>query len=58
MILKNLSFTITPGHTKIFLGASGAGKSTVLKLILGLLQAGCGAIWVKGQRVDQLSEPR
>ena len=38
VILKNLSFTIRQGHTKIFLGASGAGKSTILKLILGLLK--------------------
>ena len=56
VILKDLDFTIRQGHTKIFLGASGAGKSTVLKLILGLLKPDRGAIWVKGQRVDQLSE--
>ncbi len=56
VILKNLSFTIRQGHTKIFLGASGAGKSTVLKLILGLLKPDGGAIWVKGQRVDEMSE--
>jgi len=56
VILKNLSFTIRQGHTKIFLGASGAGKSTILKLILGLLKPDAGAIWVKGERVDQFSE--
>jgi len=56
VILKNLSFTIRQGHTKIFLGASGAGKSTILKLILGLLKPDRGTIWVKGQQVDQLSE--
>jgi len=56
VILKNLSFTIRQGHTKIFLGASGAGKSTILKLILGLLKPDAGAIWVMGERVDQLSE--
>jgi phospholipid/cholesterol/gamma-HCH transport system ATP-binding protein len=56
VILKNLSFTIRQGHTKIFLGASGAGKSTILKLILGLLKPDAGEIWVKGRRVDQLSE--
>ena len=56
VILKNLSFTIRQGHTKIFLGASGAGKSTILKLILGLLKPDAGAIWVKGERVDQLTE--
>jgi phospholipid/cholesterol/gamma-HCH transport system ATP-binding protein len=56
VILRNLNFTIRQGHTKIFLGASGAGKSTILKLILGLLKPDAGAIWVKGQRVDQLTE--
>jgi phospholipid/cholesterol/gamma-HCH transport system ATP-binding protein len=56
VILKDLDFTIRQGHTKIFLGASGAGKSTILKLILGLLKPDRGAIWVKGQRVDQLTE--
>jgi len=56
VILKDLSFTIEPGHTKIFLGASGAGKSTILKLILGLLKPDRGEIHVMGQRVDQMSE--
>ena len=56
VILKDLDFTIRQGHTKIFLGASGAGKSTILKLILGLLKPDAGAIWVKGERVDQFSE--
>ena len=56
VILKNLSFTIRQGHTKIFLGASGAGKSTILKLILGLLKPDAGEIWVKGERVDQFTE--
>jgi phospholipid/cholesterol/gamma-HCH transport system ATP-binding protein len=56
VILKNLTFTIRQGHTKIFLGASGAGKSTILKLILGLLKPDAGEIWVKGRRVDQLPE--
>ena len=56
VILRDLSFTIRQGHTKIFLGASGAGKSTILKLILGLLKPDAGAVWVKNRRVDQLSE--
>jgi phospholipid/cholesterol/gamma-HCH transport system ATP-binding protein len=56
VILKDLSFTIRQGHTKIFLGASGAGKSTILKLILGLLKPDRGAIWVKGERVDEFTE--
>jgi phospholipid/cholesterol/gamma-HCH transport system ATP-binding protein len=57
VILREVSFTLITGHTKIFLGASGAGKSTILKLILGLLRPDSGVIWVNGERVDQLLEP-
>ena len=32
VILRDVSFTLQTGHTKIFLGASGAGKSTILRL--------------------------
>lgn len=56
VILKDVSFTVRAGHTKIFLGASGAGKSTILKLMLGLLKPDSGKIWVLGHRVDELSE--
>lgn len=56
VILQDVTFTVQKGHTKIFLGASGAGKSTILKLILGLLKPDSGRIWVLGQRVDELSE--
>jgi phospholipid/cholesterol/gamma-HCH transport system ATP-binding protein len=56
VILRDVTFAVQKGHTKIFLGASGAGKSTILKLILGLLKPDSGTIWVLGQRVDQLSE--
>ena len=56
VILKEVSFTLISGHTKIILGASGAGKSTILKLITGLLKPDGGIIWVNGERVDQLTE--
>ena len=56
VILHDISFTLIKGHTKIFLGASGAGKSTILKLILGLLKPDSGIIWVNGERVDLLTE--
>jgi phospholipid/cholesterol/gamma-HCH transport system ATP-binding protein len=56
IILREVSFTLLTGHTKIFLGASGAGKSTILKLILGLLRPDGGVIWVNGERVDQMKE--
>jgi phospholipid/cholesterol/gamma-HCH transport system ATP-binding protein len=56
VILRDISFTLIKGHTKIFLGASGAGKSTILKLILGLLKPDAGVIWVNGERVDEMTE--
>ncbi len=56
VVLKDVSFTLIKGHTKIILGASGSGKSTSLKIITGLLKADAGVVWVNGQRVDQLSE--
>jgi phospholipid/cholesterol/gamma-HCH transport system ATP-binding protein len=56
VILRDVSFTLLTGHTKIFLGASGAGKSTILKLIVGLLKPDSGVIWVNGERVDQMNE--
>ena len=56
VVLKDVSFTLIKGHTKIILGASGSGISTTLKIITGLLRADSGVVWVNGQRVDQLSE--
>ena len=55
-ILRDVSFTLQTGHTKIFLGASGAGKSTILRLILGLLKPDKGLIVVNGERVDDMTE--
>jgi len=56
VILRDVTFEVRFGHTKIFLGASGAGKSTILKLMLGLLKPDSGTIWVLGQRVDTMTE--
>jgi phospholipid/cholesterol/gamma-HCH transport system ATP-binding protein len=56
VVLKEVSFTLLPGHTKVILGASGSGKSTILKLILGLWKPDGGAIWVNGERVDTMTE--
>jgi len=56
VILRHISFTVITGHTKIILGASGSGKSTILKLILGLLKPDAGVVWVNGERVDKMTE--
>jgi phospholipid/cholesterol/gamma-HCH transport system ATP-binding protein len=56
VVLSGVSFTLIKGRTKIILGASGAGKSTILKVLLGLVPADRGVVWVNGERVDQLRE--
>jgi phospholipid/cholesterol/gamma-HCH transport system ATP-binding protein len=56
VILDEISFTLKTGHTKIFLGASGAGKSTILRLILGLLKPDAGHIFVNGEQIDPMTE--
>ncbi|HEX6465116.1 MAG TPA: ATP-binding cassette domain-containing protein, partial [Vicinamibacterales bacterium] len=56
VILRDLSFTLESGRTKIFLGASGAGKSTILRLTLGLLKPDSGRILVNGQEIDRMHE--
>lgn len=56
VILRDVTFSVRFGHTKIFLGASGAGKSTILKLMLGLLRPDSGTVWVLGHRVDEMTE--
>ena len=56
VVLREISFSLLKGHTKIFLGASGSGKSTILKLIVGLLRPDAGTIWVNGEQVEHKSE--
>ena len=56
VVLRGISFTLPRGSMRILLGASGAGKSVVLKLILGLLRPDSGTIHVNGQRIDNMEE--
>lgn len=58
-VVENLSFSIGKGETVGLIGANGAGKSTIMKLMLGLL-SGSGSIRVDGLTVNKenLSEIR
>lgn len=51
-VVENLSFTIKKGETVGLIGANGAGKSTIMKLMLGLL-SGSGEILVDGLAVNK-----
>ena len=56
VVLRDLSFAVPAGKMTIIIGASGSGKSVVLKLILGLLKPDAGTVHVNGRRIDNLSE--
>ena len=56
VVLHDVSFSVRPASTLFLLGASGSGKSLVLKLILGLLKPDAGVIRVRNNRVDNMSE--
>jgi phospholipid/cholesterol/gamma-HCH transport system ATP-binding protein len=56
-ILNGLSFKVKHGETKIVLGRSGGGKSTLIKLVLGLLKPDSGQIFVDGEDVTNYDEP-
>jgi phospholipid/cholesterol/gamma-HCH transport system ATP-binding protein len=55
-VLDNLSFKVMKGETKIILGGSGCGKSTTIKLVLGLLKPDSGQVLVDGEDVTNYSE--
>ena len=55
-VLNDLSFKVMKGETKIILGGSGCGKSTTIKLVLGLLKPDSGQVLVDGEDVTNHSE--
>ena len=55
-VLDGLSFKVMKGETKIILGGSGCGKSTTIKLVLGLLKPDSGRILVDGEDITDFSE--
>jgi phospholipid/cholesterol/gamma-HCH transport system ATP-binding protein len=57
-VLRDVSFSVPRGSMRIMLGASGAGKSVALKLILGLLKPDAGTVLVNGEPVNDMSEVR
>ncbi|HEV8490950.1 MAG TPA: ATP-binding cassette domain-containing protein, partial [Candidatus Angelobacter sp.] len=55
-VLDGVSFELRRGETKVVLGVAGSGKSTILKLCLGLLQPDQGHIYVLGHDITTMSE--
>jgi branched-chain amino acid transport system ATP-binding protein len=50
-ILQGVSFDVTKGETTVLLGRNGAGKSTTLRTIMGIVQAERGSISLDGQEL-------
>jgi phospholipid/cholesterol/gamma-HCH transport system ATP-binding protein len=55
-VLRNLSFTVKQGETRILLGPAGVGKSVLLKLADGLMRPDSGRIFVFGEEVSAMPE--
>jgi phospholipid/cholesterol/gamma-HCH transport system ATP-binding protein len=56
VVLDHVSFELLRGETKILLGEAGVGKSTILKLVLGLIKPDSGSIFVLGHEVSAIRE--
>ncbi len=56
VVLDRISFSVPKASMTMLLGESGAGKSVVLKLVLGLLRPDSGQIFVDGERIDTMPE--
>jgi branched-chain amino acid transport system ATP-binding protein len=50
--LKGISLTVDQGEIVTLIGANGAGKSTTIRTISGLMSPRHGEIWLEGQRID------
>ncbi|HWQ35763.1 MAG TPA: ATP-binding cassette domain-containing protein [Blastocatellia bacterium] len=56
VLLDQISFTIPRGEMRIIVGPSNCGKSTVIKLAIGLLRPDSGQIFLDGQEITALAE--
>ena len=55
-VVRDVDLNVNRGETKINLGPSSVGKSTILKAVLGLLKPKCGEIHILGREISKLSE--
>jgi phospholipid/cholesterol/gamma-HCH transport system ATP-binding protein len=55
-VLRDVSFHVAPGETVVIFGVSGSGKSTVLKLVAGLVRPQSGRIVINGRDMTRASE--
>src|SRR5690348_5870089 len=55
--LRDVTFTAAPGRVTGFLGLNGSGKTTTLRLLLGLARPTSGDAWSNGKRYRDLRRP-
>ena len=55
-VLNDVSLQIEHGKCLVVVGASGSGKSVLLKHMVGLLKPDAGEVWFAGQRIDNLPQ--
>ena len=55
-ILKNLTFSIKAGEFVLIYGSTGTGKSTLCRLLAGLIRPNDGQLFLAGDRIDLLNE--
>ncbi len=56
VVLDGVSFMLNQGESLVIIGASGSGKSVILKHIVGLLKPDAGEIYFDGERMDMRTE--
>ena len=56
VILDKISFSVRRGETKIVLGGSGSGKSTIINLILGLIKPDAGQVFIEGEEITDYDD--
>lgn len=56
VVLDRVSFAVRHGESKIVMGGSGTGKSTILRLALGLIKPDAGQIFIDGEEITNRTE--
>src|SRR3712207_3744165 len=54
VVLDDVNFDVAEGESLVLLGASGSGKTTILRIVAGLEQPDAGQVWLHGQDVTEL----
>jgi ABC-2 type transport system ATP-binding protein len=57
-VVDRLSFGVSPGRITAFVGANGSGKTTTMRMLLGLVRPSSGQALIDGRRYHELEQPR